>query len=295
MKQLRFLLLLALIAVALSAGAQRRVSPVNNAVTATQPINENRQQGDSIDRSKLVEMIDAKGNKILVDTISGREFVDSLPSNVQIPKMIQPLLYSASASIDLLSPALRAFGQSYGLTEIALELNLHNRYIPVVELGLGQANNTPADNNYTYRTPIAPFFRLGVNYNFLYNSNPDYILFAGIRYGLSPFKYSVTNVTLNNDYWSETNTFDIPAQSLTAGYFQFLLGLRVRILSNFSLGWTIRYQSILHESNPTTGKAWYIPGFGSRNSSLSATFSLTYTLPLQKTTPINPVNNKQTK
>ena len=75
-------------------------------------------------------------------------------------------------------------------------------------------------------------------------------------------------------------TYDIPSQSVTAGYLQLLLALRVRIFDNFSMGWSIRYQSIMHESATPHGKAWYIPGFGARNRSLNATFSLSYTIPL---------------
>lgn len=266
-----------------SLSAQRRISPINTPATATQPVNENRQEKDSIDRSRLVEMTDSKGNKILVDTISGKEFVDSAAiKESKIPKMEHPLLYSASLSADMFTPLMRAFGQHYGLVEFAAELNLHNRYIPVVEIGLGQADNTPDDNNYTYRSPISPFLRIGANYNFLYNSNPDYMVYAGIRYGFSPFKFSVTDISLDNGYWDQTDRFDIPSQSVTAGYFELILGLRVRIIGNFSLGWNVRYHSLLHESQTDYGQPWYIPGFGSRNSSIGATFSLTYTIPLQK-------------
>lgn len=266
----------------ISALAQRRVNPVNNASTVTQSINENKERGDSIDRSKLVEMTDSRGNKILVDTVTGKEFVDTFSKPERaIPKMQFPLLHSMSFSVDFFQGVMRAFGQHYGLVEFAAELNLHNRYIPVVEIGLGQAKNKPDDNNYTYRSPIAPFFRVGANYNFLYNSNPDYMLYAGARFGFSPFKFSVTDVTTNNGYWDEDNRFDIPSQSVTASFFEFLLGLRVKIHKAFSLGWTVRYRSVLHQSKTDYGEAWYIPGYGAKTASLGATFSLTYTIPFK--------------
>lgn len=283
---LTFAAILYAVCMSLHAYGQRRITPINTPATATQPVNENKTANDSVDRTHVVEMIDTQGNKVLVDTLAGTEFVDSTAvATKPIPKMEYPLLYSASVSADLFTPAMRAFGQHYGLTEFAVEVNLHNRYIPVFEFGLGQADYTPDDNNYTYRSPIAPFFRIGANYNFFYNSNPDYLLFAGVRYGFTPFKFSVTDITLNDNYWDETERFDIPEQSVTAGYFEFLLGLRVKIIDRISLGWTVRYHSLLHDSVTDYGEAWYIPGFGSRNSSLSATFSITYTLPLSKPTP----------
>lgn len=266
-----------------STKAQRRVTPVDNPATATQHINENKANGDSIDRSRLVEMTDTKGNKILVDTITGKEFVDSAAiEQAKKVKMKYPLLHSATVSVDLFTPAMRAFGTKYGLGEVSAELNLHNRYIPVVEFGLGQAENTPDDNNYTYKSSIAPFFRIGMNYNFMYGSNPDYMIMAGVRYGFSPFKFEVTDISQQGGYWDEPMTYSIPSQSVTAGYFQLLFALRVRIIDNFSLGWSVRYQSIVHETETPHGKAWYIPGFGSRDRSINATFALSYTIPLSK-------------
>lgn len=276
--------------------AQRRITPINTPATATQPINENREKNDTIKRSGLVETTDTKGNKILVDTITGKEFIDSTAiSDRMIPKMTYPLLHSISVSTDIFTPAMRAFGQRYGLMEFAAEVNLHNRYIPVIEIGLGQAKNAPEDNNYTYRSPVSPFFRIGANYNFLYNSDPGRMFFAGIRYGFSPFKFSVTDISLDNGYWGESTLFDIPSQSVTAGYFEFLLGMRVNIIGNISLGWTVRYRSIIHESATDVGKPWYIPGFGSRNTSIGATFSVTYTIPFKtKKTEVIPETDPDT-
>lgn len=71
----------AVLCVVLTSRAQRRVTPIDTPATATQHINENKANGDSIDRSRLVEMTDAQGKIILVDTITGKEFVDSARPN----------------------------------------------------------------------------------------------------------------------------------------------------------------------------------------------------------------------
>ena len=49
-----------------------------------------------------------------------------------------------------------------------------------------------------------------------------------------------------------------------------------------SAGWTIKYSSLLHCSTSANGKPWYIPGFGTRGTSLGGSFSISYTLPLNK-------------
>lgn len=264
----------------LPATAQRRITPIDNPSTATQHINENYNP-DSLDRSKLTEMKDAQGRVILVDTVTGKEVVDSAALKV-VPRMIYPLVYSASISVNIWDPVMRLLGQKYGLVEFGAEFNMHNRYIPVFEVGLGEANDTPDDNNYTYKSAFAPYFRIGMNYNFLYNSSPDYMAMAGVRYGFSPFSWSVENVTVDSPYWREDELMNIPGQKTTAGYLELLFNLRLRIKGPIYLGWTFRYHTILHETKSPHGQPWYIPGFGSRNSAVSGAFNITYTFDLHK-------------
>jgi len=259
--------------------AQRRITPVNNAATTTQSINENKLPGDSIDRSKLVKYRDDKGNIVLVDTITGREIVDSAAMPV-VPPMKYPLVYDASVGLNLWDPLMRAFGQSYGFIGFSAHFNMHNRYIAAFEFGLGKADNTPADNNYTYHSGMAPYFKLGMDYNFLYNSNPDYQAFVGLRYGFTPFKWTLRDVTVDGSYWGEPAVMNFPELKSTAGYLEFLFGIKVKIYKHISMGWTFRYHRLVHYGPKTNGKPWYVPGYGSTNSSIGASLSVFYTLPL---------------
>ena len=47
------------------------------------------------------------------------------------------------------------------------------------------------------------------------------------------------------------------------------------------MGWTFRYHRIIHEAPKTNGRAWYIPGYGTRNSAIGASLSIYYTIPLK--------------
>lgn len=262
---------------------QRRVNPVKSASQGLQGKNENKNPGDSIDYSKLAHIHDEHGNVIFVDTVTGVEVPDTATAPAaKIPKMQQPLFYAAAVGIDIWDPVMRIFGQHYGLIEFSGELNLHNRYIPVVEIGLGQSSYTPDDNNYTYKVPVTPYVRIGCNYNFIYNSNPDYMAFAGLRFGWSHFNYEVNDVRLSSDYWGESTTFNLPRQTANLTYMQFLFGIRVKVFGPISMGWCIRYKAKLHESAATYGRPWYMPGYGSRNGSITGSFSITYTLPFKK-------------
>ena len=262
---------------AFTSFGQRRITPVTTNATMTQSINEVK--NDSIDRRNIVEMRDSEGKIVLVDTVTGKEFVDSAALKKK-KEVIHPLLHSAIIGIDIWNPAMKLFGQDYGLIGFSAQVNLKNKYIPTFEFGLGNANYKPDDNNYTFHAPISPYFKIGLDYNFMYNSNPDYLAFAGIRYGFSPFNYQLKEVSVGSDYWGENNTIDFPEQSYTAGWLELSFGIRAKIWSDISLGWTFKYHSKIHKTKSDMGEPWYIPGYGTSGSNIAASFSVYYTLPV---------------
>lgn len=271
------IMLLIIAVISLSAASQRRITPVTTGATMTQSRNESK--NDSIDRSNLVEMHDSEGRIVLVDTVTGKEFVDS--TELKKKKIVNyPLIHSAIVGVDFWNPIMRAFGQKYGLIGFSAQLNLKNRYIPSFEFGLGNADYTPDDNNYTFHAPICPYFKIGMDYNFMYNSNPDYLAFAGIRYGFAPFKYQLKDISLGSDYWGENELTDFPEESFTAGWIELSFGIRAKIIQNVSLGWTFKYHRKIHSSTKESGEPYYIPGYGTSASNIAASFSIYYTLPL---------------
>lgn len=215
----------------------------------------------------------------MVDTVTGTEWVDStmLPKK---PKMLYPKIYEVSVGLNIWDPVMRIFGQDYGIGGVDVRLNMYNRYIPTFEIGLGQARHTADEYGYTYRSPLAPYAKVGIDYNFLFNSDPAYQLYGGLRYGFASFKYEVTGATDTGTYWGDKTTFDIPSQSASAGWLEVVLGLRVRLWGNISAGWALRYHTILHQSHPVGGDPWYIPGYGTASSPLSGSITISYTIPL---------------
>ena len=281
----RVLLPAAMLAVASSAEAQRRITPVNTAATATQSRNELRNDTARINaerRASSVSYVDDNGKVVWVDTVTGDKWVDSLALTASLPRMQYPLLHSVSVSVDIWDAAMRLFGQDYGLAGFAAEVNLHNRYIPVLEAGLGTASHKPSGGGYDYRSPMAPYFRIGANYNFLYNSNPDYLLLAGLRYGFSTFRWEVRDVIVDSPYWDETATFGIPRQNAAAGWLELCFGLRVKLCGPVSAGWMLKYHTMLHCTETPYGSPYYVPSYGARSGALTGAFFVTYTLPVSR-------------
>lgn len=260
---------------AAGAPAQRRVTPTQPStpgVTAPRP-DEKRQSLQNVAR-----YLDENGNEVLVDTITGKEIIDSV--GINIPKMLYPTVNGVTVGVNIWDPAMRLFGQKYGIVDFSGAVSFHNRYFAVFEAGLGTCRDTPAGNNYTFRSPVSPYFKIGGDYNIFYNNSPDYQLRAMLRYGLSSFKWSVDDITLGNDYWGPPASFSIPQRATTTGWLELGLCIRVKIVGPLSMGWAIKFHRILHESDCPDGKPMVIPGFGKRTGAITGGFSIFYTLNL---------------
>lgn len=268
----------AAILVALTAGAQnRRITPVNTPAGKNENL-ENRKP----DMSKLKESVDSKGNIVLIDTVTGEEFIDTTAQKRTLKRMIYPKLHTIAIGVNVWDAAMRALGQHYGLASVKGEISFHNRYKPMFEIGLGTADETPDGNNYTFKSPLAPYFKIGAGYNIFYNSNPDYQLCFNVKYGFTNFSYTVDNVTVDEGYWGDPAHFSLPSQRVSAGYFEIGAGIKVKVAGPVSMGWEVFYHKVLHESRNTYGPPMTIPGFGKRESSISGAFYITYTIPFRR-------------
>lgn len=262
---------------AFSAQAQRRINPVTPP-PATQGTK--KEVKEEFDKSRLAETKDSHGNVVLVDTVTGTEYVDTTALEAPVGNLY-PLMHAVSVGVDVWDPVMRLLGTEYGGISFWGELSLHNRFKPVFEFGMSSADIHPDGMNYTFKSPMAPFFKLGMNYNIFYNSNPAYQLLFGLRYAFTPYKWSIENALPNNSYW-QAEPFSIPQQSATTGYLELIASIKVQIFKNISMGWQVKYHSVLHQSKNRYGRPMYIPGFGKRGTPIGGGFSIIYTLPLNK-------------
>ena len=194
------------------------------------------------------------------------------------PQPVYPLLYSANIGFNFFDGVMSLFEQKHSSYDLQASLSLHNWFEPIVEFGLGFADNHPENGNFRYKSKPSFYGKLGINYNFMYKSNPDYQVYLGFRFGYSSFNYEITDVIINSNYWGQSNHFSITNQKANSFYGQALAGLKVKIWKWFSLGWNIRYGFKIKQSQPSNSNPWFIPGYGT--GALSATFSLIYTIPI---------------
>lgn len=192
---------------------------------------------------------------------------------------VYPLLTSVSLGVNVFDAIMNCIGQNYGAIDFCGELSLHNWFVPTLELGIGWGKKDAPDANYVYTAKPSVYARIGFNYNFLYKSNPDYQVYAGLRAGVSNVNYEIKDITISSGYWGETTHPQIGSQNATAFYGQALLGMRAKIYKNFSMGWSVRYNFKFNTPQGSNSIPWYVPGYGANNK-LTATFSFIYTIPL---------------
>ena len=185
-------------------------------------------------------------------------------------KPIYPKFNGVSVGVNFADAIMMAFGQKFGSYDVWADVSLWNWLFPVVEAGIGYADATPENKNFTYKVSPSFYCKLGVNYNFLYKSNPDYQLYLGLRAGMSNFGWSARNVTVNSDYWQESQKFNLTGMRSTAFWGEVLAGIKVKIVGGFSLGWNVRWRVpfSIGKAMPDgmealrISKPWFIPGYG---------------------------------
>lgn len=239
--------------------------------------------------------------------ISGRKEYDFLRAPVSPPiseeakrKMRKlaadtiPFFNGVYLGLDIVGMASSLFGSDTKSVEVQADVNLKNRFFPVLEIGYSQ---TEAESDYgTYYKTQAPYFRLGLNYKMKYRNTSESHLFLGVRYAFSFFTYDVesielsdpiwggsTNPNLEDDIWGGSVAFRLKGESSSAHWMEFLGGIRVQVWKQFLIGWTIRYKQRFSLGKGEFSEPAFIPGFGeSKKNQFGVTYSLIYKLPIGK-------------
>ncbi len=191
---------------------------------------------------------------------------------------VYPAFNGISVGMNFFDGIMMAVGQQRGSFDISVDCAVHNWIFPVVEAGIGFADAHPDNGRCHYESPPAFYAKAGIDYNFLYKSNPDYKLFFGLRAGFSHFKYDIYSISPGSEYYKdESSPAEMTGLRSTSFYGQILAGLTVRVYKGLAFGWTFRYGfDFKNRFSNGDYPAWFIPGKGT--GPVSATFSIIWTL-----------------
>ena len=184
-----------------------------------------------------------------------------------------PLMRGFQVSFDLVGAA-QLWLSDYGQYEAALRLNLHDQWFPIFELGYGKANHKEDEvTGITYKTE-APYFRLGVDFNLLKKKHQSNRLFGGFRYAFTSYKVDIWHRDFPDPVWKWNTGFGVRDEQCSQHWLEFVLGIDAQVFGPVHLGWSVRYKQRLAHDDGIIGKTWYVPGYGTWDtSSLGGTFN----------------------
>ncbi len=195
-----------------------------------------------------------------------------------IPKEVVPLYNGTFVGVDVYGIGSKMLGGNFMSSEVSVDMNLKNRFFPVLEAGFG-ATNTDNEEGFIYKSS-APYFRIGMNYNTMFKKKSLSHLYVGVRYAFSAMSYDVKGPALKDDIWPGEVPFEYSGEKTTAQWIELVIGVRAQIYKNFLMGWALRYKSRLSVKENVNTTPWYIPGFGeNKSTTFGVTYSLIYKLP----------------
>lgn len=193
-----------------------------------------------------------------------------------------PLYQGTSVGIEVAGAGGYLLGGDILSSEIIVQTNLKNRFLPVVEIGYGKTDVINDANDMHYKTS-APYFRIGMDYNVFYQKPylPGY-LYVGLRYGMSSFTYDASGPDMTDPNYGGHITVpfaDLGVKS-NASWLEGVVGIKVKIHKRFHMGWAVRYKMRMSVDSHENSNPWYVPGFGKNaGSSFNLTYNLIYNLP----------------
>lgn len=230
---------------------------------------------DEAPRQPTLHYYDKHGNKLDKPVL----YLAELDTATTVrPKSPYPLYNGVTVGVNFADAILSLTGQTHNSYDVSAMVSLHNWFFPTVEAGIGWGHHTENNDLFKIKAKPSMYAKVGVNYNFLYKSDPAYMAYLGLRFGVASCRWDKTDIkspsateetTQNTDEKTtrDTDGDGKPAyepdelnRRCTSTYGEIVAGLKVKIAGPFSLGWNVRYRLGLHNSGGES--PWFVPGYG---------------------------------
>jgi hypothetical protein len=194
-----------------------------------------------------------------------------------------------SLGVDLFKPIKSSSDGDNLNYEIVGDLQLTENLYLAGEYGI--VDRIIEDENINFNSS-GSFLRIGFNYNMFENwVGMDNSIYLGLRYATSNFSNKIINYTVRNQdsYFSnlvENDFQTIEYSGLSGNWIEIVAGLKVETFKNVYLGFSLRLNKLLSDSEPDNFDTLFIPGFNKvtdENTFGSGfNYTLTYSIPLRK-------------
>ena len=198
--------------------------------------------------------------------------------NVSTKSIVRPSRTIGGSLMFDLAGCTMAGLSAWGQYEFAARASIKECYFPVLEIGLGVCNHTSDATDLSFKTK-SPYFRVGLDYNFLKNKSSGNKLLGGVRYGFSNFRFDLAGPPILDPISDNVTEFSFKDLHSRTHWGEIVLGVETKIYKFIHLGWSFRYKFIFNQKSPAIGKAWYSPGYGRNNgNTLGGTLNLIFNI-----------------
>jgi len=182
--------------------------------------------------------------------------------------------------------------------ELVADYRLTKKIYAAAELGNTKITVDEAQLNFTAN---GNYIKLGFNYNTYQNwLDMENMIYVGVRYGFSTFKQTLNSYKIyqNSDilpndnisgvynYFNEVTIYpNREYSSLTAHWAEIVGGVKVELLNNIYMGFSVRLNIKLAETEPDGFANLYIPGFNRTydgSFGVGFNYTLSYFIPFYK-------------
>jgi hypothetical protein len=116
---------------------------------------------------------------------------------------------------------------------------------------------------------------VGIDKNMLKDKHGPSRLYVGLRYGFTSYKIDLSRPDFPDPVWLWNTGFGVKDASCKYHWAEVVIGVDAKIFGPLHLGWSVRYkQRLAHSEEGEFGNPWYVPGFGTYNTNLGATFNV---------------------
>ena len=177
------------------------------------------------------------------------------------------------------------FSEKRNFIELEGDIDI-DRFFIVANYGISGFNLE--DPTYQYSND-GIYRRIGVDINLMRNNPNLNIAFFGIRYGYARFSdelaYNTQAIIESNTQWPDTRE-SVSNDKVTSRWYELNAGLKVRVVKQLYMGFTIRYKLFMSLSGTEELKPYYIPGFGKNlgTSAFGLNYYISYRLPFRTKT-----------
>lgn len=167
---------------------------------------------------------------------------------------------------------------SFSGFEINADMDFY-RYYLAIELGRWERELSTDLEQYSNR---GNYFRIGVDVNFLKKDPEKNMFFVGARYGRGSFSENITITSVDPIWGNLTSAY--ANNNVGANWFELTTGLKVKMFSNFWMGYTARFKFGLNTDAPRGFIPHDVPGYGKtyNDNTWGFNYYLMYRIPVRK-------------